>query len=211
MSKVRPTTVERFVLELRKSGKADSTVRQVYTIARAIGDAAVRDGQLARNPFAAVKRPKVTASEARHLSPAQVARLIEAAQGSRYRPLFVLLVNTGLRRGEALALRWSDVDLTNGVARVRGTLARVGPDLMVTTPKSAKSARTIPLAPAALDVLRSLKVRQAAERLKAGSWWTDTGYVFTTEDGQPCDPRNALRALRVAARAADLDGSDCTR
>lgn len=180
-------------------------MRQVYTIARAIGDAAVRDGQLSRNPFAAVKRPNVTAKEATYLSPAQVGALLEAAQGSRYRPLFVLLVNTGLRRGEALALRWSDVDLTNGVARVRGTLARVGADLVVTAPKSAKSARTIPLGPAAVDELRALKVRQAAERLKAGSAWTDSGYVFTTELGEPCDPRNALRALTVAAKAANLD------
>ncbi len=145
---------------------------QVYTVARAIGDAAVRDGQLARNPFAAVKRPKVTAKEATHLTPAQVGALLDAARGSRYQPLFVLLVNTGLRRGEALALRWSDLDLSNGVARVRGTLARVDGDLVVTAPKSAKSVRTSPLGPSVIDVLRSLKARQAAEQLKAGSWWT---------------------------------------
>ncbi len=130
----------------------------------------------------------MTAREATHLSVVQVAALLEAAQGSRYRPLFVLLVNTGLRRGEALALRWSDVDLTNGLVRVRGT-----------PPKSARSARTIPLGVAAVEVLRSLKARQAAERLKAGSVWTDSGYVFTTELGEPGDPRNALTALTAGA------------
>ena len=54
--------------------------------------------------------------------------------------------------------------------------------------------------------LRAVKVRQAAERLKAGSVWADTGYAFTTEFGEPCDPRYALRALKVAARAAHLEG-----
>lgn len=53
-------------------------------------------------------------------------------------------------------------------------------------------------------MLKAVKVRQAAERLRAGSVWTDTGYVFTTEFGEPCDPRNALRALKVAATTAEL-------
>lgn len=206
LKKITPPAVERFLLALRKSGKSGSTIRQIYTIGRAILDAAVRDGLLARNPFAAVKRPKVTATEAAYLSPDQVAALLKAAEPSRYAAMFALLVNTGLRRGEALALRWPDVDLTNKRARVRGTLARVDGDLVVTATKSERSNRTIPLSEPAAGVLKAVKVRQAAERLRAGSVWTDTGYVFTTELGQPCDPRNALRALKVAAAAAHLDG-----
>jgi len=113
-------------------------------------------------------------------------------------------VNTGLRRGEALGLQWSDVDLTNGLLRVRGTLARVAGELVVTDTKTARSRRTIPLSAPALATLRSLKARQAAERLRAGNQWHSTGYVFTTELGEPSDPRNALRALTEAAKAAGL-------
>jgi integrase len=58
-----------------------------------------------------VRRPKVTGKEAAYLTPDQVRSLLIAAQGSRYAPLFALLVNSGLRRGEALALHWSDIDL----------------------------------------------------------------------------------------------------
>lgn len=205
LKKINPPAVERFVLALRKSGRSDSTVRQVYTIARAILDAAVRDGLLARNPVAAVKRPKVTATEATYLSPVRIGALLEAAEPSRYRCLFEFLVFTGLRRGEALALRWSDVDATNHLARVRGTLSRVGGELVVTAPKSERSNRTIPLSGPATAVLRTVKARQAAERLRAGSVWTETGFVFATESGEPCDPRNALRALTVAAKAAGLE------
>jgi integrase len=67
---------------------------------------------LAQNPAHAVGRPKVTAKEAAYLKPKQVRTLLAAAEGSRYAPVFALLVNTGLRRGEALALHWPDVDLT---------------------------------------------------------------------------------------------------
>ena len=64
--------------------------------------------------------------------------MLSAAEGTRYAPLFTLLVNTGLRRGEALALQWSDVDLEAGTLRVRGTLARVNGKLEVTRAKDGK-------------------------------------------------------------------------
>jgi hypothetical protein len=88
-----------------RKGLADSTIRTAYTVLRAILDTAVRDGAIAVNPSAAVRRPKVTRTEATHLTPAQVAELLHAARSSRYARLFELLVHTGLRRGEALALR----------------------------------------------------------------------------------------------------------
>ncbi len=84
LKKITPAAVERFILALRKSGKSEPTVRQIYTVGRAIFDAAVRDGLLARNPFTAVKRPKVTATEAASLSPAQASALLAAAERSRY-------------------------------------------------------------------------------------------------------------------------------
>lgn len=82
-----------------------------------------------------------------------------------------------------MALQWTDVDLTNGLLRVRGTLARVDGELLVTDTKTAKSRGTIPRAAPAVATLRALKVRQATESLRAGNQWTQTGYVFTTELG----------------------------
>lgn len=204
---VTAATVERFVVHLRGKGLSESTVRQVYTVARAIATTAVRDGLLADNPFSQVKRPRVTQEEAHYLSTEQARALITAAEASsRYSLVFELLVNTGLRRGEALALRWNDVDLDGRVVHVRKTLARVDGHLVRTEPKSRKSKRTVPLSTAAVDVLRRVKVRTAEERLKAGNKWTDSGFVFVTEAGEPCDPRNALRALHAAAERAKLPG-----
>ena len=123
LKRLRPTSVERFLTHLRGKGLSDSSVRQIYTVARAVGDAAVRDGLLGLNPFTVVRRPRVRVQEAGFLTPAQVSELLSAAQGSRYRPLLELLVHTGLRRGEALALQWRDLDLKKRTLRVRGTLA----------------------------------------------------------------------------------------
>jgi integrase len=206
LDRIRPSHVEGWVVALRRKGLAESTIRSAYTILRAVLDTAVRDGALAINPAAAIKRPKVSHREAHYLTPDQVADLLRAAEPSRYAPLFALLVHTGLRRGEALALRWTDVDLDRKTLRVRGTLARIDGDLVVTDPKTAKSRRFVPISAPAERILRDIRTAQAQQRLLAGPAWQATGYVFTTEFGEPCDPRNALRALYVAAAKAGLAG-----
>ena len=115
-------------------------MRQIYTIARAIGDSAVRDGLLAKNAFGAIRRPKVKAAEATFLDPEQIQKLMAPTGGSRYAPLFELLLHTGMRRGEALALTWREVDFDNRLIQVRGTLARVDGDLQVTATSPASPA-----------------------------------------------------------------------
>jgi integrase len=117
-----------------------------------------------------------------------------------------LLAATGLRRGEALALGWSDVDLTNGLLPVRGTLSQVNGHLVISEPKTERSRRDVPLSPRTVALLRSVKASQAAERLKAASIWVQTGLVFTTESGTAVDPRNALRAISTAAKALGMSG-----
>ncbi len=112
-----------------------------------------------------------------------------------------------MRKGEALALRWDDVDLDAASLRVRGTLARVDGALVVSEPKTAKSRRTLPLSAGVISMLRAHRKAQVAERLRAGNVWTDTGHVFTTDSGLPMDPRNMLRALSTAAAKAGIAGA----
>jgi integrase len=206
LDKVTPRAVEGWLVELRARGLAESTVRIAYDLLSAILNTAVRDGALGRNPVAAVQRPRVTRREAGYLTPDQVRSVLSAAQSTRFAPLFELLVNTGLRRGEALALQWSDVDLEAGTLRVRGTLARVAGELVVTEPKTANSRHTVPLSDTAAQILRTVRLKQTQERLLAGSRWHQTGYVFTTVLGEPCDPRNALHAFKLAAKRAGVPG-----
>ena len=185
---------------------SDSTIRSTYTVLRAGLDGAVRDGLIARNPAALVTRPGVERREAKHLDADGVAALLRAAEPSRYYPALVLIAATGLRKGEALALPWdtSVVNLDEGWLKVRGTIGRVGGRLVFSEPKTDRSRRTVPLSPAVVAMLRSTTA-QAAERLRAGDQWTETGLVFTTELGRPVDPRNFLRVIEDAAKAAGVD------
>ena len=131
---------------------------------------------------------------------------MQCSEGLRYHNAAVLVASTGLRRGEALALHWSDVDLENGELAVRGTLGRVGGKLVITEPKTDRARRRVPLAAPLVAMLRAHRANQANERIEAGNQWRDHGLVFTTEFGTPVDPRNVLRTIQIAAQKAGMSG-----
>jgi integrase len=206
LANLRPSDVEKLILALRSAMLSDSTIRQIYTVLRLGLDGAVRDGLLARNPATSVQRPGVARKEAAHLDPQQVTELLVAAEGSRYHMALLLIATTGLRRGEALALRWSDVDLDAGVLRVRETVQRIEGELSTGEVKTDRSRRTIPLSPAIVALLRRHRVTQLEERMRAANQWAETGLVFTTELGSAVEPRNLLRVVQAAAKRMGLDG-----
>ena len=124
LKQLRPSDIEAVLVSLENEGKAAQTRRTAYTVVRKVLDAAVRDGELARNPATAVPRPRAEPTASRFLDRDAVRALLESARGHRLEPLVTLLAYTGLRIGEALALRWEDVDLDGGFLRVTGTMAR---------------------------------------------------------------------------------------
>lgn len=191
LDRLRPSDIEQLILALRGKELAESTIRQIYTILRQALADAKRDGLVARNVAESVKRPSVSPKEARFLSPLEVSKLLKAAECSRYHALLAFIAGTGVRKGEALATSWHDLDLAEARYNVPGT-------------KTARSRRRIPLSPALVALLKAHRRRQAAERLRAANVWQETGLVFTTEIGTRVDPRNALRVLTVAAEAAGL-------
>lgn len=224
LAKLRPSDIEKLILQMREATKpgkrtqsnsnpepvralSDSTIRSTYTALRLGLDGAVRDGLLARNPAVSVQRPAVVRTEAAHLDPQRVTELLSAAQGSRYHTVLLLIAATGLRRGECLALRWSDdVDLDAGALRVRDTVQRIDGKLSTGPVKTERSRRAIPLSPALVTLLRRHRVTQLEERMRAANQWTDTDLVFTTELGNAVDPRNLLRVIEAAAKRIGLDG-----
>ena len=119
--------------------------------------------------------------------------------------MLVLIAATGLRKGEGLALRWERVDLDAGMLRVAATVMRINGRLVISEPKTDRSSRVVPLAPAVVAMLRRHRTAQKQDRMRAGDQWTDSGLVFTTELGGPVDPRNLLRVMESAARTAGIE------
>jgi integrase len=203
---LRPTDLEAWHVALRDKGLAPATVQKCFLVLRSSLDDAVRDGLLAKNPAALLKQPAIPRTEARHLTRSELAALMTELSGTRCERVITMIAHTGLRKGEALALRWSDIDLDKGTLRIAGTLARLNGQLVVSEPKTQKSRRTLPLTPPVIALLKAQHTAQAADKLKAGSLWADSGNVFTSETGHPLDPRNVLRAVETASRRAGLEG-----
>ena len=215
LDKLKPSGIDALVLALKARTKADgstralsdSTVRQIYTVLRAGLDGAVRDQLIAKNPAAVVVRPGVERLEAKYLVASDVAAVLRAAESSRYHAALALIVATGMRKGEALALSWdpSVLNLKEGWLKVRKTVGRIDKQLVFSEPKTERSRRTVPLSPAVVALLRRQEAAQAAEQLRAGDEWQNSGLVFTNEFGGPVDPRNLLRVVQVAAKTAGLE------
>jgi integrase len=206
LDKLRPSDVERLILDLRSAGLSDSTIRLVYNVLRVALDGAVRDGLIARNPAAVVAWPGVKRREAKHLDAGAVAAVLRAAEGSRFHAPLMLIAATGLRRGECLSLRWEHLDLDAAVLKVANTIGRFGGRLVISEPKTTRSRREIPLYPAIVTMLRKHRTAQKEERLRAGNQWRDTGLVFTTALGRPVEPNNLYKATLKAAQRAGVEG-----
>jgi integrase len=111
---------------------------------------------------------------------------------------------TGMRRGEAIGLRWSDVDLENARLAVRRALIPINRDVVVSEPKTAKGRRVIALDPGTVEVLQAQAVRQVDEQTRAGEAWVETGLVFTQESGEALDPESVSRYFRQAVKLSML-------
>ena len=101
----------------------------------------------------------------------------------RLAPLLVLAMTTGMRRGQPVGLRWVDLDLEANKLSVLVTRVVVDYEVIEETPKSKSSTRVIGLDPATVQVLKAHRRHQLEERMAWGSSWTDSGLVFTQEDG----------------------------
>jgi integrase len=126
-------------------------------------------------------------------TPAEAQSFLQAVRSDRLYALYAVALSMGLRRGEALGLRWADVDLADGVIRVQHGLHRVAGQLQLGPVKSDGSARVIPVPAPLLQVLRVHRRAQAEERDTAGRDWQNGGFVFTTGLGTPFEPRNINR------------------
>ena len=168
------------------------TVNYVHTIVHRAMKDAVRWGRLARNPADASDPPRGgQKADGIHAWDAVTLRsFLERTRldGDRLHAVWVLLATTGMRRGEALGLRWADVDLDKGRVRVVQTVIRTRGVVSVGEPKTARGRRSISLDGATVAVLREHRKRMLEERLLVGPDFHDVGLVFHQPDGSSLRP-----------------------
>jgi integrase len=211
LQRLTPAQLNVFYRELLTRGRrntagglAPKTVRYIHSILhRALRDA-VRWGFVVRNVADAADPPKPKTPEMRVWSPAQLRVFLDHVRTDRLYAAWLLAATTGMRRGEILGLRWSDLDLEAGRVAVRRPRIVVDYQVQVSEPKTAKGRRSLALDPATVAALRAHRARQAEERLAVGSRYQDSELVFTRLDGTGFHPERFSSWFRQHVRAAGL-------
>ncbi len=204
LAKLTPSHVQSFMNEKLEEGLSPRTVAYLRTVLRSALNKALEWGMVHRNVAALVKPPRSVRAEVVPFSPDEAKALLETIKDTRLQALFAVPLAIGLRMGEALGLRWADVDLDTGTLRVAQSLQRIKGGVVFTEPKSAKSKRTIPLPGHSLGILKAHRSRQLQERLAAGDGWQDSGLVFTTPIGTALDSRNVRRLFHELCEEAEI-------
>jgi integrase len=151
---------------------------------------AEKDGKVGVNPVRWVKRVKAEGSEHGTWTVEQVRQFITAASGDRLHACWLLSL-LGLRRGEVLGLKWSDISFTDGTLSIRRSRVLVDGEVIEKGPKSRRSARVLPLFEPLSSALEALYKAQLAEKDAAGAAYptdVDSGYVCADELGHPVHP-----------------------
>jgi integrase len=189
---------------LRRRGVGARTIQYVHATLRAALEDAVREEILSKNVAKLVRAPRPPKAEHEPLNVDEVRDLLKSARDHRLYAMFVVFALLGIRRSEALGLRWEDVDLDQDVLRIRRGLQRVDGNLRLLPTKTERSKRPVPLPAMVSRALREHRIRQDAERESLGHNWPDLGYVFTTPIGTPIDPRNCTRLVQKQCEVAGL-------
>lgn len=206
-----PLQLERFYADLAEDGGRTGkpltakTIRNTHVVLRKALADAERLGLVGRNVGSAAKPPIAHRREYATWSSDDVRDFFTSVREDRVFPAFVLLATTGMRRGEVLGLRWSDVDLDGGQLAVVQTLTTVNNKPLLSPPKTTRSRRVVFLDEHTIKVLRDHRRRQREERLAAGPVWDSThDLVFRDELGGLVHPDWLTREFGRLVRSAGL-------
>lgn len=187
LKNLNPTHVRKLYRQKLDAGLSPRSVQYIHVTLKKALSQAVMDGLIPRNVCDAVRPPRAQKDEVVPFTPEQVKALLAAARGDRLEALYVVAIHTGLRQGEILGLKWTDVDLDAGNLTVQRSLSADG---TFNPPKRKNSRRNVKLTQTAQQALLSHRKRQAEERLRVGAEWTDAGLVFPNKVGKPMDATN---------------------
>jgi integrase len=207
LAKLTATHVQSLYRKKLDSGLAPRTVQYIHATLHKALDQAVRWRLIPYNVSDAVTKPRQKRSERDALTLRQILDFFEAAKGDRFEALYVVAVFTGMRPGEMLALRWSDLvlDGSEPVARVRRSLSKDDNGRLVVKSTKTETGRAIALLPQVVETLRDHRKRQAEQRLRYSGLWRDEDLVFSSKTGSPMSWDNLVRRnLKPLMRKAGL-------
>ncbi len=188
---IRRHHINAYIAQLSADGRGAVTVHRIVAVIQGALKAATIEQAIEDNPATMLVQPTVKAHRFEPWQPEQVGAFLDVAAAHRLGVFFEVAVFTGLRRAELVGLVWSDVDLQAGQLRVRESKTEAG-------------VRVVDLDDRSTGALMAWRLAQEAEAEAWGPAWTDTGAVFTYEDGRPLKLQYVTRLFQKLRKQAGL-------
>jgi integrase len=226
LERLEPEHLEKLYAKMRRDGLSAGTAHHAHRTIRAALNEAVRRRQMSFNPALIAKAPTLTEEEVEPYDVEEIRRLLEVASKGRNSARWAIALALGLRQGEALGLKWDDVDLDKGIMRVRrgrlrpkyehgcehGSCGRKPgycPQRQNTRAptrdvKSKAGKRTIGLPGQLVALLREHRTEQEAERTAARQLWHDEGWLFASPTGRALNPNTDYHEWKKLLDTAGL-------
>jgi len=200
---LRPDMIQSLYNAKLSDGIGARTVSLIHAVLHKALNYALKMGMIVRNPADAVTKPKSRRAEMHALDDTQARNFLLAAQESRLYALYHVAISTGLRIGELLGLKWSDLDWTTHKISVQRQLQRLtGKGLVFSEPKTRAGRRVIVLGKSTINVLHEHFDDQFEERKQADKEWNKLDLIFVSSEGTPLDQRNVTRDYKEILKKA---------
>lgn len=214
---IKSIQIQRYYNSLYSKGKSKSIIRNLNKLLKQFLFYAVDEGYLTKNPCAGkrivIPGENISKKEIEHFTDDEIKQLIENLSESSYRELILICLGTGMRRGEALALTWDDVDLKENIISINKSLGKVylfdsegnkTRKQIIQTPKTISSIREIPFPRSLNSVFKDLKIKQKRNKIRCGESYHDSNFIFTTQIGTNIDVTNLSHAWDRLLKKAGL-------
>ncbi|TAK14481.1 MAG: site-specific integrase [Anaerolineae bacterium] len=200
---LQPHQVQQLYNSLREQGHSQRNVQLIHSVLHRALKVASKQGLIGRNPASAVALPKISTKEMKVLDDNQARQMMIAAAGHRYEALLHLAVTTGMRMGELLGLKWTDLDWASGILTVHRQVQRLpGKGFVFPEPKTKAGRRMIELGPNTIRLLGEHRNQQELESKRPS--WQENGLIFPSNKGTPADQRNLNRIFKELLKHAGL-------
>ncbi len=204
LNKLTQNDLQQFYAKLKKSGRkrltekygeglSDRMVRSCHTTCRAALEKAVAEGLITVNPANGCKLPPKKSKGMQVLTQAEIMRFLIQANAEGYYELFLLELTTGMRRGEILGLKWSDLNMQTGDLHISRQVVKVKGKTTVSTLKTKSSIRTIRLAKEMVELLAKMKEATQSE-------WM---FPSPVKEDAPRDPSAVYRRFQLILERAN--------
>ena len=207
LAKLQPRDVQMMEAGMLARGLSANTAHHIHVVLRKALQDAIRGKLIYHNVCDAVQPPSPGRYEVKLPKPEHVQRILVEAQGGEYGSALRFIAMTGVRRGEAVALKWENVDLDRAVVSITETAQRIGRGgIQVSSTKSAAGRRGIALDADTITKLRDHRGRQLLRQVEDGDRWQDSGLVFPGVHGRILDPSVLTRNFERLARSVGCPG-----